>query len=376
MVLEDVRRLLANAGVQVEGLELVAIPEGATDEAIDGLAPAAVAAIRGRIDGLGADRDARRALAARALAGSLAGVAPLVERVADDLEHEAIEADALRRFANHAFASEATALRERLAGGTFLRAEALRQWQAYVGADEITRFFSSGIGKLRGTVSALIRGTPRAPVAEVRDDALADLTALARSHASEAARRTATSWSEERSTGELVAGDPSLWSVSPEFETALRARLENWVAGIAEDVQLTGAKKRLLAKGASVGVNAAGVGVMLATFAHTGGITGTEVGVAAATGFLNQKLLEALFGEAALVEMIQRARANLGAAVNASFQEEVSRYERLVPDGGSLRDLAARLRETAAEIVTLQPDPLRPAPNLAADTEPSRDATS
>ena len=358
-VLEDVGRLLAEAGIQTEGVELVAIPEGATDASIDGLARDAVAAVRERIDALSADRDARRALAARALAGSLAGLAPLVDRVADDLDHEAIEADALRRSASRAFGAEAQALRERLAGGTFLRAEALRQWQAFVGADEITRIFSSGIGKLRGTLSALIRGTPRAPVAEVREDALADITALARSHAGEAARRTATAWSEERSARELVADDASLWSASSGFEAALRARLEEWVTGIAEDVQRTGGSKRFLARGASVGVNAAGIGVMLATFAHSGGITGAEVGVAAATGFLNQKLLEALFGEAAMVEMIARARASLAQAIDTAFAEELTRYERLVPDGDAMRDLAARLRSTAGEISSLQPDPLR-----------------
>lgn len=370
-VLEDVGRLLAEAGIQIEGLELVAIPEGATDASIDGLAPDAVAAVRARIDALSADRDARRALAARALAGSLAGLAPLVDRVADDLDHEAIEADALRRSASRAFGAESQALRERLAGGTFLRAEALRQWQAFVGADEITRIFSSGIGKLRGTISALIRGTPRAPVAEVREDALADITALARSHAGEAARRTATAWSEERSARELVADDASLWSASSGFEAALRARLEEWVTGIAEDVQRTGGSKRFLARGASVGVNAAGIGVMLATFAHSGGITGAEVGVAAATGFLNQKLLEALFGEAAMVEMIARARASLAEAIDTSFAEELGRYERLVPDGDAMRDLAARLRSTAGEISSLQPDPLRASDATASDATAS-----
>ena len=358
-VLEDIARLLAEAGIQVEDLELVPIPEGAVAASIDGLESDAVAPIRRRIEALGADRDARRALAARALAGSLAGLAPLVDRVADDLEHEAIEADALRRFAAHAFESEAAALRERLATGTFLRAEALRQWQAFVGADEITRFFSSGIGKLRGTLSAIIRGTPRAPVAEVRDDTLADLTALARSHAAEAARRTATSWSEERSMRERISDDPSLWSTSAEFETSLRSRLEGWLEGIAEDVQRTGGKKRTLAKGASIGVNAAGVGVMVATFAHSGGITGAEVGVAAGTAFLNQKLLEALFGEAALVEMIARARTNLAEAIDGAFREEVARYEALVPDGAALRGLAGRLRDAGVEVRALQPDTLR-----------------
>lgn len=371
-VLADVARLLAENGIVVEpgptvgagnevaseretgaGVDVLAIAEGDLEPSIDGLAPASVAPIRARIDALGADREARRALAARALAGSLAGLVPLVERVADDLEHEAIEADALRRVAAHAFTTEATALRERLKGGTFLRAEALRQWQAFVGADEITRFFSSGIGKIRGTLSALVRGTPRAPVAEVREDALADVTALARSHAGEAARRTATAWAEERSTGALVAEDASLWSVSTGFDTGLRSQLEGWITSIAEDVQATGANKRFLAKGASIGVNAAGIGVMLATFASTGGITGTEVGVAAGTAFLNQKLLEALFGEAAMAEMIGRARSRLGEIVAEAFAGEQARYERLVPAGADLRDLATRLRAAANEVSAL-----------------------
>ena len=366
-VLDDVDRLLAEFGVDARGLdvagpdadagslELLAIPEGALDERIDGLAADAVAPLRARIDALGRDRDARRALAARALAGSLAGLAPLLQRVADDAEHEAIEADALRRSAQVAFESELASLRDDLARGTFLRAEALRQWQSFVGADEVTRLFSSGIGKVRGTLSALIRGTPRAPVAEVREDALADIVALARSHAAEAARRAAADWADEPLTRDAIADEPDLWGPSRRFDERLSGRLEGWVDSIAADVEATGGGKRRLAKGASIGVNAAGVGVMLATFAHTGGVTGAEVGVAAATAFLNQKLLEALFGEAALVEMIEGARARLAAALAETFDEELGRYRRLVPDGAELRDLAARLRSAANDVGALQP---------------------
>jgi energy-coupling factor transporter ATP-binding protein EcfA2 len=370
IVLEDIERLLADAGVRLETPDIVSIEEGALDPSTDGLDASAVAAVRDRIDALGADRDARRALAARSLAGSLAGLAPLVERVADDLEHEAIEADALRRAATHAFRSELTQLRERLAGGTFLRAEALRQWQAFVGADEITRFFSSGIGKLRGTISAVLRGTPRAPVAEVREDTVEDLVALARSHAGEAARRTAAEWNEEPSMRRVVGEDPALWSASSAFDAALRERLERWISGIADDVRETGGQKRFLARGASVGVNAAGIGVMLATFANTGGITGAEVGIAAATGFLNQKLLEALFGEAAMVEMIARARSRLNDAITESFVDEEARYERLVPDGDALRTLAAKLRASAAEVADLRDRGIGdPAPEAARSPE-------
>jgi energy-coupling factor transporter ATP-binding protein EcfA2 len=344
-----------NGGTTASGaiVEVLPIREGALDPAIDGLDRDAVAPLRDRIAALGRDRDARRALAARALAGSLAGLAPLAERVADDLEHEAIEADALRRLATGAFATELATLREDVGRGRFLRAEALRQWQQFVGADEVTRFFSSGIGKVRGTVSALLGGMPRAPVAEVRDEALEDLRALARSHAGEASRRIATAWSDEPALRTVLTDDPSIWSPSPTFDTRLAGRLEAWIEAIGEDVRATGGGKRRLARGASLGVNTIGVGVMLAAFAHTGGITGTEVGVAAATGFLNQKLLEALFGEAALVEMIARARRGLADAMTATFDEELERYERLVPDGGELRGLAARLRQAAGEVATL-----------------------
>ncbi|HEX5827920.1 MAG TPA: GTPase [Candidatus Limnocylindrales bacterium] len=354
-VVRDVTRLLDEFGVAADDLPILAIPEGALDPAIDGLAAAAIAPLRARIDALGEDRDARRALAARALAGSLAGLAPLLQRVADDAEHEAIESDALRRTAQNAFETELGSLTDDLARGTFLRAEALRQWQTFVGADEVTRLFSTGIGKVRGTIAALIRGTPRAPVAEVREDALADIVALARSHASEAARRTSADWADEPATRDAIARDPELWGPSRTFDERLLARLEGWVEDIAEDVRATGGGKRRLARGASVGVNAAGIGVMLATFAHTGGITGTEVGVAAATGFLNQKLLEALFGEAALVEMIDRARTRLREALAETFDEELGRYRRLVPDGAEARDLAGRLRASARDVAALQP---------------------
>lgn len=379
VVVEDVTRLLAEFGVAADGLasledaapggstrvraaadapvalELLVVEEGAIDDGTDGLRPGAIAPLRARIDALGRDRDARRALAARALAGSLAGLGPLVARVADDLDHEAIDADALLRTAQGAYERELRALRDGLARGTFLRAEALRQWQQFVGADEVTRLFATGIGRLRGAVSAVIRGMPAAPVAEVRHEAIADIAALARAHAAEAARKTAAAWAEEEPARDAIAGDPSLWGPSAGFDQRLDDRLEAWVQGIADDVRTTGVGKRRLARGASVGVNAAGIGVMLATFAHTGGLTGAEIGVAAATAFLNQKLLEALFGEAAMVEMIARARAGLVDALGASFAEELGRYTALVPDGAPLRDLAARLRATAADIGRLEP---------------------
>ena len=81
--------------------------------------------------------------------------------------------------------------------------------------------------------------------------------------------------------GPVMAEDADLWLPSPDFDARLRGRLDGWIESIVEDIQQHGRSKRTLARGASVGVNVLGTGVMLATFLHTGGLTGAEVGVAA-----------------------------------------------------------------------------------------------
>jgi energy-coupling factor transporter ATP-binding protein EcfA2 len=361
-VTEDVERMLGAAGfgAQADGdppdgqrtprMQVIAVGEGELAEATDGLDPARVQLLLDRMSKLATDHDARRALAARALAGALAGIGSLVHDVADDLEHEAIEVEAARRLAQGIYAEETRTLTDDLRRGTFLREEVLRQWHTFVGADQITRLFSSGIGRVRGTIVGLFRGAPPAPIAAVEAGATSDLTALVTAHAAEAARRTAARWAERPATSAAVADEPDLWSPSPDLADRLETRLTDWIAAIAMDVQTTGQPKRSLARGASIGVNAAGITVMLSTFAHTGGLTGAEVGVAAATAVINQKLLHALFGEAAVKEMIDRARTTLLELLERTMGEERARFDGLIGDPSGLRELAASLRSTVSEL--------------------------
>ena len=358
VVLEDVRRLFAEAGLsgragepadQGGALEVIGVTEGEIETDKEALVAAAVAPVMARIEHLRSSREARIELAARALAGSLAGLGPLVDQVADDAAHEAIDAAALHRIAATHHERGVAAVREAMARGTFLREEALRHWQDYVGADDVTRIFSKGIGAIRGAIASVFRPTT-APVAEIREATTDDLLGVARMHVSEAARRTAAAWSEEPAVADAVAADPTLWGPSAGFDERLRARLDEWIASIATDIGETGEGKRRLARGASIGVNAIGVGVMLATFVHTAGLTGTEVGVAAATAFVNQKLLSALFGEAAMVELIARARQRLDAALSTTFAEERQRFDALAPAPEELDALAADLRSAADDL--------------------------
>jgi energy-coupling factor transporter ATP-binding protein EcfA2 len=353
-VLDDVRRLLAqtglagpDAGDSIRTIEVVGVPEGAVDLPSHALQRASVGTVLRRLEGLGMDRQARRALAEQALAGAIRGLAPLANAIADDLEHAAIDADALRRVAAADYEDETRRLLEQLERGTVLREEVLRQWHSFVGADQVTRLFAHGIGRVRGAISAVIRGAPPAPVAQVQQGAADDVTALVVAHASDAARRVAAHWSSDRRGAELVATDAGLWSASPGITTRTRAALEDWVRAIAADVGATGAAKKGLARGLSLSVNAMAVTVMLGVFAHTGGVTGAEVGIAAATAFLNQKLLNAVFGEAAVQDLIATARGGLRERVRSVMDAERARFEDLAPDVDEMRSLAGELRTAA-----------------------------
>jgi len=353
VVLRDLRRVLAGTplrGLDDARIEIIGIDEGRLTESGESFAPDAAARVVERVDELVTDRERRVALAKRALAGALAGLAPLIESVAVDVEREAAEAEAVRAIAQKTYDAELAALIEELRGGTFLRTEVLRHWESYVKADQITRFFSRGLGRLRGTIITAIRGMPEAPVGVMEREVTSDVVSATVSRATEAARRVASEWSSRPRPGDRLAKDPSLWSASPDFPTRLEPRLRDWVAGIATEVQARGAAKRDLAFGVSLGVNALAVAAMVGVFAHTAGVTGTEIGIVAATGFLNQKLLQAIFGEAAMREMIAGARERLEALLGDEFDRERARYDALVADPAELRDLAIGLRGVHAPL--------------------------
>ncbi len=345
-VVADATRLLGQTGTPnaSEPLDLIAIDEGDIDPTVSGLAREKARRLLERIARLAAEAEERRAVATRALAGALKGLAPLVHSIADDLEHEAIDADALQRIAASTYAEELASLSRAMQSGLILRAEVLRRWNDFVGADQVARFISSGIGRLRAMILTAFRGTTAAPVTIVEAEMTSTLEALALRHATDAARRTAIAWSDRSQSAALVARNPALWSASEGFGPAIRDGLGVWMRAIVDDVRSHAGRKRAIAQVAALGVNAVGVAVMLGVFVHTAGLTGTEVGIAAGTALLNQKLLEAIFGERAMGELIAKARARLVDLLTSIFEDERKRFEALVPAPGRLRDLAAELR--------------------------------
>ena len=347
-VVADTKRLLGLVGTpSAQGpMDLIVIGEGDIEPGVSGLAREKTRPLLERLVRLAAEADERRTVATLALAGALKGLAPLANSIADDLEHEAIDADALRRIAASVYAEELASLVRALEGGLILREEVLRRWNDFVGADQVARFISSGIGMLRAMLLTAFRGTTPAPVTVVEAEMTTTLEALALRHATDAARRTAIAWSDRSQAAGLVARNPGLWSASQGFGPAIREDLDRWMREIVDDVRTHAGRKRAVAQVAALGVNVVSVAVMLGVFVHTAGLTGTEVGIAAGTAILNQKLLEAIFGEGAMAELIANARARLSALLSALFEGERKRFDALLPAAGGLRELAADLRST------------------------------
>jgi hypothetical protein len=98
---------------------------------------------------------------------------------------------------------------------------------------------------------------------------------------------------------------------------------------------------------ASIGLNVLGTSAILAVFVHTGGLTGAELGIGAATAVLNQKLLEAIFGEGNVAAFVNRARARLDQILEAVFEGDKKRFIVSLGPLSERTDLAAELRRAA-----------------------------
>jgi hypothetical protein len=134
-------------------------------------------------------------------------------------------------------------------------------------------------------------------------------------------------------------------AASPELLTRTRDEVRAWQGQVFELVSQEAAGKRTTARVASLGVNGAGLVVMLAVFAHTGGLTGAEVAVAGGTSAAAQRILEALLGDQAVRTLAARAREMLLGRTRALLDGEAERFRALLAPAAPPADAGARLRE-------------------------------
>jgi energy-coupling factor transporter ATP-binding protein EcfA2 len=298
--------------------------------------------VRAWLDGLAADAHARAALVRRTLRGALASLpvrSLVVERAA--MEQLAAAAE-LRAEADVAYAEALREVETALRSGSLLRGEVLARWHEVVGTGDVMRALETRVGWLRDRLKSIVTGAPAAD-AELKETVEHRVEAVVQVAAERAAERTARAWRERVPGRALLVDTPALERATTALAAAAEDEVRAWQGVVFDLVSEEGTSKRATARLASLGINGAGLTVMLAVFAHTGGLTGGEVVVAGGTSAVGQKVLEAIFGDQAVRTLASRAREDLIERVDRLLRTEAARFHALLDEAVPEADTFARL---------------------------------
>ena len=324
---------------------LFAIPETPLAAENDRLPEPVVAALRAWLTRLAGDADARSEVIRTTLDGALQSLRQRVSAVAREVDDQLAVAALLRDEADTSYSDAVLEFDDGIRSGSVLRGEVLARWQEFVGTGEFTRNLEKGIGRLRDRITAFLTGR-EAPTEAVEQALESSLETLFRAAADAAAERTVDAW-RVRPAGRALLVDRSqgtdrtreLAHSSAEFRPAVARELRAWQAQVLKLVSEEGGQKRTMARLASFGTNGAGLVLMLAVFAQTGGLSGAEVLIAGGTSAASQKVLEAVFGDSAVRVLASRARADLLERVEVLLEIERNRFVEIVdaaaPDAGA-----------------------------------------
>ncbi|RYP89115.1 ABC transporter [Nocardioides guangzhouensis] len=340
-------RMLASRGLKDSPLFVVR--EGkVSDEGL--LPPEAVADIRGWLQSLAADTDARGAVVKQTLEGAIRSVSRRAYLVADALDEQTAAATSLRQQVDAAYDGALEAVNKASADGTLLRGEVLARWQEFVGTGELLKSLESRVGRVRDRVVGAVRGKP-AQVERVTVAVESGLETLLLEHAEAAAERAEASWHSVGPGRALLEGAPQdIGRASREFRRQAERTVRDWQQGVLDMVRTEGAEKRTTARFLAFGVNGLSVALMVVVFAHTAGLTGAEAGIAGGSAVLGQKLLEAVFGDQAVRTLAARAREDLDRRVVELMAGERGRWTALLDSLAVDRAAPDRLRNAARRV--------------------------
>jgi hypothetical protein len=347
-VAADLHGMLQRAGLS--GARLFVVEERPL---VDGRLPEdQVAPLRTWLHDLAADQEARAAVVRQTLTGALDSLEQRVGGIAAAVEEQAAAGDALRDAAAAAYTAAYEGIDEGVRSGTMLRGEVLARWQEFVGTGEWMRALQGQVSRLRDRVVSAVTGRPT-PAQDLQGALESSVEHLLRAEADRAAERTVTAWRSLPGGAPLLAGaERELEQVSPDFPEAAAAQVRDWQGAVLDLVREQGADKRSTARILSWGINGAGAAVMVAVFASTGGLTGGEVAVAGGTTAVGQRVLEAVFGDAAVRSMADRAREDLQRRADALLRYEQARFDERVDDAAPGADAAEALRRAAHGLAT------------------------
>jgi hypothetical protein len=329
--------------------ELLVIRETVLD---DGLIPSAeLTPVRQRLDSLSADAAARSELVRRTLSGALDSLPGRVEIVQAAAADQRAAAADLRAGVEGAYEHAIAEVDKAVRSGSLLRGEVLARWHDVVGTGDLMRALETRVSWLRDRLRSFATGEPPAD-AELKAAVETSVDAVVLAAADRAAERAASEWRQLAAGRALLEDAPRLDAASPELLERTMAEVRSWQGYVFELVRSEGESKRTTARLASLGVNGAGLTVMLAVFVSTGGLTGTEIVIAGGTSALSQKVLEAIFGDQAVRALAARARTDLVERVDRLLDAEAARFleplEAAAPSADDLGRLPEALRSVEA----------------------------
>jgi hypothetical protein len=329
------------------GTPVFAVPES---ELVDGRLPAAaLAPVRAWLDELAADVQGRAGLVQRTLTGALDSLPPrgaVIERV---LAEQSATAERLRGDVDGAYSGAIDEVDEAVRSGALLRGEVLARWHEVVGTGDLMRGLETRLGRMRDRVRSIVTGAPP-PEAGLRAAVRSSVDAVVHAAADRAAERAAAAWRAHPAGRALLEGAVRLDAASPELLDRTREEVRAWQGDVFDLVSREAAGKRTTARIASLGVNGAGLVVMLAVFAQTGGLTGAEIAVAGGTSAAGQRILEARLGDQAVRTLAARARETLLERTHRLLADESARFHALLEPAAPPPEAAARLREALRTI--------------------------
>jgi hypothetical protein len=344
-------RMLASRGLKDS--PLFTVREAPVSD--DGLLAAdEVRDIRGWLESLAADADARAGVVKQTLQGAVRTIAAQAHDLADAAASQAAAEQRLREDAVKAYDDAVTRIADASADGTLLRGEVLARWQEFVGTGELLRSLETRVGWLRDRVIGAIKGKPQ-QAERVTVAVESGLETLILEHAEAAAERAEASW-QSLAPGQALLADAGedLGRASRGFRREAERAVRDWQSDVLDMVRTEGADKRSTARFLAFGVNGLSVALMVVVFAHTAGITGAEAGIAGGSAVLGQKLLEAVFGDQAVRTLAERARKDLERRVGDLLAGERARYLDLLDSLQVEPSSGERLRGAARHVDDLR----------------------
>ena len=316
------------------------------------LPPDAVAPLRGWLHEVATDQQVRTALVRQTLRGTVAELLVRAESVAAALDVQRREQDKLRRWADETYAAAAASVSSDIRHGTLIRGEVLARWRDLLGTGDLSRMLQSAMGAFRDKLRAALTGKPT-PAVELEGAVESATEAVVRARADEAAATVAHRWRDDVAGAALLEAAPTaIDRASPELGDRAARLMRDWQAALVEHLREKGAGKRSAARALSYGVNGLALVVMMAVFASTGGLTGTEVAIAGGSSAVGTKLLEALLGDQVIRSLVEQARVDLDARVSELMATEAARFHTLAsPEGPDAAvDRPALVRAACAEL--------------------------